>query len=404
MNAVPKLRFKDDDGSDFPDWEEVALSEIAERSTEKNKDLELTLVLTNSAVQGVVVQTEYFDKSIANEANISGYYKVRKSDFVYNPRISSLAPVGPISQNMKGDGIMSPLYTVFRVGEPYQRFLNVYFKSSVWFDYMRSIANQGARHDRMNITTSDFMALPIDLPCSREREKIALFLSSVDKKIDLLRQKKNALELYKKGLMQKIFSQEIRFKGDDGSDFPEWEEVALGDVLRERKEYSEKNKGYPHISLTVEGVVPKSERYDRDFLVKDDDTKKYKVTRQGDICYNPANLKFGVIDVNRWGDGIFSPIYVTFEAKGASLDYVGYLVRHSSFINKVRKFEQGTVYERQAVHPEHFVQAIINLPCLLEQQKIASFLSAIDSKIQKTSAQIEQMETFKKGLLQQMFI
>ena len=200
-----EIRFKQDDGSDFPDWEEMALSEIAKRSTEKNKDLELTLVLTNSAVQGVVVQTEYFDKSIANEASISGYYKVRKSDFVYNPRISSAAPVGPISQNMKDDGVMSPLYTVFRAGEPYQRFLNVYFKSSVWFDYMRSIANQGARHDRMNITTSDFMALPIDLPCAREREKIASFLSSIDVKIQHTSSQIQQMETVKKGLLQQMF-------------------------------------------------------------------------------------------------------------------------------------------------------------------------------------------------------
>ena len=254
------------------------------------------------------------------------------------------------------------------------------------------------------LSRADLFSISVSIPPLPEQQKIASFLSSVDKKIDLLRQKKDALELYKKDLMQEIFSQEIRFKQDDGSDFPDWEEVALGDVLCERKEFSEKNKGYPHISLTVEGVVPKSERYNRDFLVKDDDLKKYKVTRLGDICYNPANLKFGVIDVNRWGDGIFSPIYVTFEAKCASLDYVGYLVKHASFINKVRKFEQGTVYERQAVHPEHFIQAIIALPSLPEQEKIADFLSAVDTKIQNTSSQIEQMESFKKGLLQQMFV
>ena len=200
-----EIRFKQDDGSDYPDWEEVALSEIAKRSTEKNKDLELTLVLTNSAIQGVVSQTEYFDKSIANEANISGYYKIRKYDFVYNPRISSSAPVGPISQNLKEDGVMSPLYTIFRVEVQYQGFSSVYFKSSVWYDYMRSVANQGARHDRMNITTSDFMALPIDLPCAEERKKIADFLSATDKKIQNISSQIEQMETLKKGLLQQMF-------------------------------------------------------------------------------------------------------------------------------------------------------------------------------------------------------
>lgn len=200
-----EIRFKQGDGSDFPDWEEVALNEIAKRSTEKNKDLELTLVLTNSAIQGVVIQTEYFDKSIANEANISGYYKIRKYDFVYNPRISSSAPVGPISQNLKEDGVMSPLYTIFKVEVQYQVFLSVYFKSSVWYDYMRSVANQGARHDRMNITTSDFMALPIDLPCAEERKKIADFLSALEAKIQKTSSQIEQMETFKKGLLQQMF-------------------------------------------------------------------------------------------------------------------------------------------------------------------------------------------------------
>lgn len=100
---------------------------------------------------------------------------------------------------------MSPLYTIFRVEVQYQGFLSVYFKSSVWYDYMRSVANQGARHDRMNITTSDFMALPIDLPCAEEQKKIADFLSAIDAKIQNTSSQIEQMETFKKGLLQQMF-------------------------------------------------------------------------------------------------------------------------------------------------------------------------------------------------------
>ena len=93
-----------------------------------------------------------------------------------------------------------------------------------------------------------------------------------------------------------------------------WKKVKLRDVLHERKTYSQKGEGYPHVTLSTKGISPKTERYDRDHLVKDEE-KAYKITHKGDICYNPANLKFGVICENTFGDAIFSPIYVTFEVK-----------------------------------------------------------------------------------------
>jgi len=204
--------------------------------------------------------------------------------------------------------------------------------------------------------------------------------------------------------MQKIFNQEIRFKKDDGSEFEEWEYISLNKILQERKTYSIKGEEYTHISLTKEGVVPKSERYERDFLVGDDSIKKYKITKLNDICYNPANLKFGVICRNTFGSGIFSPIYITFEIINANVEFVEYLVIRKDFINKVRKYEEGTVYERQAVKPPDFLKFSPLIPCLEEQTKIANFLSSIDKKIEFTKQQLEKTKEFKKGLLQQMFV
>jgi len=256
----------------------------------------------------------------------------------------------------------------------------------------------------LGLATSRLSKITLEIPSKKEQKKIATFLTSVDKKIDQLNQKVNLLQAYKKGVMQKIFSQEIRFKADDGSEFPEWKNTKLEKIFVERKEFSQKNNNLEHISLTKAGVVPKSERYERDFLVGNDVTKKYKVTRLNDICYNPANLKFGVICRNTYGDGIFSPIYVTFMVVNAEVKFIEYLVTRKDFINKVRKYEEGTVYERQAVKPLDFVKFSIPIPIIDEQTKIANFLSSIDTKIEQTQEQLKATKAFKKSLLQKMFI
>lgn len=199
------LRFTRNDGSAFPDWAERKLGEIAQRSTAKNSDMALARVLTNSATQGVIDQGDYFDKDIANAANIGGYYIVRRGDFVYNPRISVSAPVGPIKRNNLADGVMSPLYTVFRFKADDTDFFTQFFETCAWHRYMHSVANFGARHDRMAITTGDFMAMPLPYPHPDEQRKIADFLSAIDAKIDAVSTQVLEMETFKKGLLQKMF-------------------------------------------------------------------------------------------------------------------------------------------------------------------------------------------------------
>ena len=97
----------------YEKWSTRKLKTLAKRKTKKNKDEEITRVLTNSAVDGVVDQRDFFDKDIAVKGNLEGYYIVNQGDYVYNPRVSATAPVGPISKNKLGKGVMSPLYTVF---------------------------------------------------------------------------------------------------------------------------------------------------------------------------------------------------------------------------------------------------------------------------------------------------
>ncbi|MEC7030023.1 MAG: restriction endonuclease subunit S, partial [Pseudomonadota bacterium] len=200
-----ELRFKDDNGNAFPDWDTVPLNKLAGRTTLKNKDCKIVRVLTNSATKGVVSQTDYFDHEIANQTNIGGYYVVDIDSFVYNPRVSSSAPVGPIKRNKQEKGIMSPLYTVFKFKCGNIDFYEQYFESAFWHSYMHSVSNIGARHDRMNISTEDFLSLPLPLPNPEEQEKIANFLLAIDDKVALVTAELAHAKTFKKGLLQQMF-------------------------------------------------------------------------------------------------------------------------------------------------------------------------------------------------------
>ena len=202
--TTPRLRFPGFTG----EWEEKKLVDLARKMNRRNRQLEVSRVLTNSANDGVVDQSEYFDRDIAVKGNTDNYHIVELNDFIYNPRISTAAPVGPISINRIGKGIMSPLYTVFKFHKGYVPFFEYYFQTTIWHPYLKSIANFGARFDRMNITSEGFFDMPIYLPSTQaEQQKIASCLSSLDDTIQSETDKLEALKAHKKGLMQQLFPQ-----------------------------------------------------------------------------------------------------------------------------------------------------------------------------------------------------
>ncbi|MBB2145745.1 hypothetical protein GM921_09625 [Pedobacter sp. LMG 31464] len=198
-------RFKSIKGIDVQQWRTEKLKDLSQKCIFKNKDSKITSVFTNSAVQGIVNQRDFFERDIANKNNISGYYIVERNDFVYNPRISKEAPVGPISRNKIGTGIMSPLYTVFRFFNENVDFIEQFFKTEIWHRHMAEIANFGARSDRMGFSSHDFFEMPIVLPEINEQELIAKFLTLINDKIEV---EKKTLAMYssqKEFLIRNLF-------------------------------------------------------------------------------------------------------------------------------------------------------------------------------------------------------
>jgi len=200
-----KIRFKNAEGDNFSDWNIVELGSIAKKINTKNKEMAIKTVLSNSATFGIMNQSDFFDKEIANPNNINGYYIVEKDDFVYNPRISKEAPVGPISRNKVGVGVISPLYMVFRFREGDIDYLEHFFNSDTWFGHMENIANYGARADRMSFSSSDFSKMLIPVPEIREQIRIASFLSNIDQKIQIEKAILKQLEHQKQSLLKQMF-------------------------------------------------------------------------------------------------------------------------------------------------------------------------------------------------------
>ena len=197
------------------EWKIKPLKKLTEKQRKKNNGFQYRLILSNSAQHGIVSQDQEFDKEIANEERIDGYYIVIPGAFVYNPRISVTAPCGPINVNETGEtGIMSPLYTVFTISSPQisQDFLKYYFQSSCWYKYVKGVANYGARHDRISISDGDFFDMPIPLPTKEEQNYIAKVLSASNREIELLQQDIEQEKQKKKALMQLLLKGIVRVK------------------------------------------------------------------------------------------------------------------------------------------------------------------------------------------------
>ncbi len=201
-SSVPEIRFKG-----FTDaWEQRKLSEIAGKVTEKNTGLQYVETLTNSAEFGIISQRDFFDHDISKLDSLDGYYIVRNEDFVYNPRISTSAPVGPINRNKLGrTGVMSPLYTVFRPHDIDTTYLEHFFKCGYWYSFMNFNGDSGARSDRFSIKDDVFFQMPIPVPHIEEQRKIGLFLTQLDHLITLHQRELEKLQNIKKSMLEKMF-------------------------------------------------------------------------------------------------------------------------------------------------------------------------------------------------------
>lgn len=374
-------------------WKRYTLGDIyTERKESGDENLPLLMVSIHSGVSDGEVDAAELPKQVKRIEDKSQYKKAVSGDLVFNMMRAWQGAIGTV----RTTGMVSPAYIVAEPNDKaYPLFMDYYSRTPQMINQIDR-QSYGVTDFRKRLYWDSFAPIGCILPPIEEQQKIATILTTQDKVIELKEKRLAEKQRQKKYFMQQLLTGKKRLPGFSG----EWKKTKLKNILYERKTYSPKGLEYPHVTLSAEGIFPKSERYDRDHLVRDED-KEYKITHKGDICYNPANLKFGAICENTFGDAIFSPIYVTFEVEeNICKEYIANYLMRWDFINAVRKYEEGTVYERMAVKPEDFLKFEIFLPQIEEQAAIAEVLSTADREIELLQQDIEQEKQKKKALMQ----
>ena len=383
MSRVPRIRFKG-----FEEvWEQCKLGEVADKVIEKNVGLQYIETFTNSAEFGIISQRDFFDHDIAKMSSLGGYYIVRSKDFVYNPRISTSAPVGPINSNKLGRiGVMSPLYTVFRPHDIDTTYLEDFFKSRYWHPFMNFNGDSGARSDRFSIKDSIFFEMPIPIPNIEEQRRIGEYLTHLDHLITLHQRKLEKLKIIKKSMLENLFPKNgektprIRFSG-----FTEdWEQRKLGILVDvcSGMDYKHLSEGTIPVYGTGGYMLSVSEAlsYDKDAI---------GIGRKGTID-NPyiLNAPFWTVDT----------LFYAIPREIVDLNFAFDIFQIIDWKNKdestgVPSLSKTVINDIDVFSPQYY-----------EQQIIGEFFSEIDHLITLHQSKLEKLQKIKKSMLESMFV
>ncbi len=405
MNT-PKIRFKGFSEA----WEQRKLGEISDKITKKNKSVIIDEVFTNSAEFGIISQREFFDKDIANAENIAGYYVVEPNDFVYNPRISTTAPFGPIKRNKLGrTGAMSPLYYVFRPHDVDLTYLEWFFHTTCWHVFMRINGNSGARSDRFAITDTIFNEMPIYMPHdSKEQKLIGNYLSNLDNLITLHQRKCDSLNAVKKYMLQKMFPKqgekvpEIRFKGFTGA----WEQRKLSDefsnfIVPMRDKPKEFGGNIPWTRIEdIEGKYLNGTLSDQ--YVTEETVKKMnlKIIPKDSLIVS-SSATFGIVAVVTH-DLITNQTFIGLVPNEKdTLDY-WYAYFLSDEVRKYMRLQSAgsTIFY---IARESFENMPISIPSKKEMISIGKYFDNLDNLITLHQRKCDSLKELKKFMLQNMF-
>mgnify|MGYP000490968621 CR=1 FL=1 len=407
--VIPQIRF-----SGFTDtWEQRKLSAIADKVTEKNVGLQYIETFTNSAEFGIISQRDFFDHDIAKMSSLGGYYIVRSEDFVYNPRISTSAPVGPINRNKLGRiGVMSPLYTVFRPHDIDTTYLEYFFKSKYWHSFMNFNGDSGARSDRFSIKDSVFFEMPIPIPHIDEQKKIGEYLAYLDRLITLHQRKYDKLTKVKKAMLEKMFPEngspypEIRFKGFTDA----WEQRKLGDHS-EIVAGGTPNTGHPEywnpkeIPWMSSGEINNKVIYSTDNMISkigfSNSSAKWVKEKSVLIALAGQGKTRGTVAI--------SEIPLTTNQSIAAIQPDSFLYYKFLFQNLEERYNElrevssgdGT---RGGLNKQIISDLEVLAPEIQEQIKIGDFLCGIDTLITLHQRKLEKLKNIKKACLEKMFV
>ena len=426
----PRLRFKADDESDFPDWESKSFSDVftglsnntlsrdclnSENGQAKNIHYGDVLIKYGPVVD---IQNDRVP-FVNSDIDCKRWDCLQDGDIV----IADTAEDDTVGKaveimNVGSDTLLSGLHTI--ACHPRDAFaskyLGYYMNSKAYHDQLRPYM-QGIKVT--SVSKSNISSTHIEIPSLPEQRKIADLLSTVDRVIAAQQAEVDAWEQCKKGVMQKLFSQEVRFKADDGSEFPDWKSKPFSDVFTglssntlsrdclNSKRGQAKNIHYGDVLIKY-GPVVDIQTDEVPFINSDIDYKRWDCLQDGDVVIADTaedDTVGKVVEITNVGsDTLFSGLHtiacrprIAFASK-----YLCYYMNSKAYHDQLRPYMQGI--KVTSVSKSNISLTHIETPSLPEQRKIANCLSSIDDVLVKTRTELTKWQELKKGLLQQMFV
>ena len=399
---IPAIRFKG-----FTDaWEQRKLGEVADYYDGTHQ----TPTYTNHGVKFI---------SVENIRNIHDSNKyISKQDyekqFKIKPQINDIF-MTRITAGIIGDTALleqdAPLAYYVSLALIRSKFVNpLFLEKYIGSPFFKKELHKRIIHTAFpkKINLGEIGECGVIIPNSlTEQIKVGLLFKKLDDTIALHQRQLNKYNKLKKTLLQKMFpksgakSPEIRFDGFT----EEWKQCKLDQIVVERNQQVQESIDFPLMSFTAkDGVTPKSDRYNREFLVKSDN-KKYKKTELGDLIYSSNNLDVGSIGINKTGNALISPVYSIFYTRdGITPEFVDMLIQQKDFINKMIQFRQGVVYGQWRIHESDFLKIETRIPSSKEQIKMGALFKQIDNTIAFHQQKVNDYQKLKEALLKKMFI
>ncbi len=409
--AVPKLRFKEFDG----DWSNKKIGNIASKVGSGSTPRGGAEAYTDHGIIFIRSQNVNNDQLLLDDVayipeethvKMSGS-KVIANDILLNITGASIGRSCVVPHDFTEANVNQHV-CIIRTPNDDPIFVQSFLSSE---NGQNAIQSKQAGGGREGLNFQAIRSIDFHFPPSKaEQTKIASFLSNVDEKISQLTQKHELLSQYKQGMMQKLFSQQLRFKADDGSEFGEWENKKLSEIaikIKDGTHFSPKTLEIGEYKYLTSKNVKNGylDFSNLEYVNKEEHLKIYSScdVRHGDVlltkdgtigqcCVNTLHEEFSLLS---------SVAFLRLKS-----EYNNFFLYHLLVSDLGQKEIKGAIAGQalKRITLTKINDFKFDFPCLAEQTKIANFLSAIDQKIEVVAQQIEQAKTWKKGLLQQMFV
>lgn len=398
----PKLRFKREDGTSYPNWKKDKWSKLGQFTSSG------VLSKADLADEGTpcILYGELYTKygeiahTIYSKTNATSHIYSKADDVILpksgeTPEDISTATCIPFDNISLGGDLI-----VFRHNE---KVVGTYLSYLISNRAKNAIASIAQGKSVVHISDKSLSNIELSYPCLEEQQKIADFLSTIDEVIAQSEAEVSNLQQQKKAAMQKIFSQEVRFKREDGADYPDWDEMQFGYLVDEYRDKTTIENEDVLLSSAIEGMFLNTELFDHQ---RGKSNKGYLKIKYGTLILSAQNLHLGNANVNlRFDHGIVSPAYKTYNIQNCDVRFMSHWIkRDETNIFFYNATTVGASQCRRNVNWNALYKQTVLFPHIEEQQKIADFLSAYDEAISYAKQELDKWRELKKGLLQQMFV